>query len=174
MVSIDELKNLTEIQLYHFGYDCIVSVSDTGIGCNIVFSDMEDIYCSYDKKSKKLTINNMSTNGFYELSIPKCQIRPLIALYCTILINKYGMNTSLVLQFDKDDKLIKLPSRLMYGFTDIKFTKKDFDEQTIICNYIKDVCEAKKQNIHVCPVIKEFKDGEGFLFFTDFLGGKLV
>lgn len=174
MVSMDELRGLTEVQLYHFGHDCIVSVSDTGIGCNIVFSDIEDIYCSYDKKLKKLTINNVSTEGFYELIIPKCQIRPMIALYCTQLINKYGMGTNLVLQFDKEDKLMKLPNRLMYGFTDIKFTNKDFDGQTTLCNYIKDICENKKKHISECKTIKEFKDGEGFLFFTDFLGGKLV
>jgi hypothetical protein len=104
--------------------------------------------------------------------IPKWQIKPIIGIYISDLMRKYNLGASLIIQYDKDDNYADISGSKTYGFSKIKFSKKDIENQTELARYISSYLSSGNEQPNT--LFEEFKSGEGFLFFSDFLGGNLT
>lgn len=184
-----ELKTeeLTDVQKYHINHDCTMSISDTGKGCIILFSDINECYCDYDEASNLLVITDMETNNpalpkVYELKVSKQQIRPLVSLYSSIIRSRFNLSQNLVFFFDSKDRLISQNDKSSYGFSKIKLVKEEKAAQKKLARYMAYTMGYEpfrkefedEQSLKNDKVIQDFINSEGFLFFSDFLGGKLV
>lgn len=182
-----KIEELTDVQKYHMNHDCTMSISDTGKGCIIIFSNINECYCDYDESDNSLVITDMETNNpalpiVYELKVSKQQIRPLISLYSSVIRSRFNITQNLVFFFDAKDRMITQNDKASYGFSKIKLTKEEKAAQKKLARYMaysmgyepfKKEFEDE-QSLKNDKVIQDFNNSEGFLFFNDFLGGKLV